>query len=222
MASLIVIAGLGRFGSVLAQALTQSGYEVLGIDRRQEPVRTLADSVSKTVQGDATSAGFWNDLPVKNADIGVVAFGSSVEANVLTAVLMRRVGLKRIIAKSSSELHTDLLRAIGIETIIEPASESALRLAHTLGTPVQDYLEVTADYGIGRISVAEAYKGTSVEELYNRRKSTVLAIRRGQNVVLQPKDTEMVKGKDTLFLAGADEDLRFLAQSLGQAGGSGQ
>jgi len=118
---------------VLAKALARSGYDVLGIDRRQEKVRELAESIDKVVQGEATDPQLWQELPVKGADIGVIAFGSSLEANVLTALLLRQTGVKRVIALSQSDLHTELLRAIGVDQVIEPQVDSALQLAHTLG-----------------------------------------------------------------------------------------
>ncbi|MBI4200265.1 MAG: TrkA family potassium uptake protein [Chloroflexi bacterium] len=210
MAQQVVIAGLGQFGTVLARTLAQLGYDVLAVDRRPEPVRELADIVGSTVQGDTTSPGLWNDLPVKGADTGVVAFGSSMEANVMTTLLLRRLGVKKVIARSDSEFQSELLRAVGVDQVVEPWKESAQRLAHTLGSPIEGYIEMTQDFGVAKVTLAGLPKGVTVRRLYDERGVTVLALRRGDRVVLEPRDDEEVKEDDILIVAGKDENLRAL------------
>jgi trk system potassium uptake protein TrkA len=205
-----VIVGLGRFGSVLAEELTRLGYDVLGVDRRPERVRELAQSISKAVQGEATDPELWKELPVKGAAIGVIAISSSVEANVLTALLLRRVGIKQIIAVSSSELHSELLRAIGVDRIIEPQVDSAMRLAHTLGTRIEDYLEVTKGFGIAKIGANGHWKGMTLRKLQDDEATTVLVLLRGHQVMLEPSETEKIAEGDVLVLGGKDQDLRDL------------
>lgn len=210
MAKNVVVVGLGRFGSVLAKALAKSGYDVLGIDRRQEKVRELTESIDKVIQGEATDPQLWQDLPVKGAEIGVIAFGSSLEANVLTALLLRKTGVKRVIALSQSDLHSELLRAIGVDHIIEPQVDSALQLAHTLGTHMQDYLEVTEDFGVCKITATSQLKQLTVRQLFVEKKVTVLAMHHGSRVILEPPDSHEITEGDTLVVAGRDEHLRVL------------
>jgi trk system potassium uptake protein TrkA len=188
----------------------ESGYDVLGVDRRPERVRDLAESISKAVQGEATDPGLWKDLPVKGAEVGVVAFSSSVESNVFTALLLRKAGVRQVVARSQNDLHSELLRAIGVDHIVEPELESALRLAHILGTHIEDYLEVTQDFGIARITANSRLKGSTVLKLHQEKKVTVLAVRRGNRVILEPRDNEKIADGDTLVFAGKDEDLREL------------
>lgn len=210
MAKNVVIVGLGRFGSVLAKELTQSGYDVLGVDRRPETVREMAQSIGKVVQGDATDTELWKDLPVKGAEAGVVAFSSSIEANVLTALLMRRVGIKRVIAVSRSELHMEVLRAIGVDQIVEPQVDSAMRLAHAFGTSIEDYLEVAEGFGIAKIKANGRWKGSTVQKVQKDEDVTVLALVRGSRVLLVPGENDKIGEGDVLVLAGKDNDLQHL------------
>ena len=212
MAKNVVVVGLGRFGSVLAKALTKSGYDVLGIDRRQEKVRELADSLDKVVQGEATDPRLWQDLPVKGADIGVIAFSSSLEANVLTVLLLRKSGVKRVIALSQSDLHSELLRSIGVDHIVEPQVDSALLLAHTLGTHIQNYLEVTKDFGVCKVTADGQLKQFTVRQLHDEKKVTVLVMHHGSRVIMEPPDSHEIAEGDTLVLAGRDEHLRALTE----------
>jgi len=206
----VVIVGLGRFGAELARALTKSGYDVLGVDRRQEQVRALADSIDKVVQGEATDPQLWQDLPVKGADIGIIAFSSSLEANVLTALLLRKIQVKRVIALSQSDLHSELLRAIGVDQIIEPQVDSALMLAHTLGTQIHDYLEVSEDFGVCKLTADRELKEFTVRQLYEEKKVTVLVMHHGNRVMLEPPDSQQIIEGAALIVAGRDEHLRAL------------
>jgi trk system potassium uptake protein TrkA len=207
MAKNVVVAGLGQFGLVLAKELTHLGYDVLGVDRRPELVREAAQSIGKAVQGDATDPELWQDLPVKGADTGVVAFSSSMEANVLAALLMRRVGVKRVVAMSRNELHSEVLRAIGVEQIVEPQVDTAVRLAHSFGTSIEDYLEITKGLGIAKIATPSRWKDNTVQKLQRDNSVTVLALVRGNRVVLVPSENDKIGEGDVLVLAGKDSAL---------------
>lgn len=210
MAKNVVIVGLGRFGSVLAQELTKLGFDVLGVDRRVERVREMAQGLSKAVQGDATDTELWKDLPVKGAEAGVVAFSSSIEANVLASLLMRRAGVRRVIAVSRSELHTEVLKAIGVDYVVEPQVSSAMRLAHAFGTSIQDYMEVTEGFGVAKIRANGRWKGATVQKVQKDEEVTVLALVRGNRVLLVPSENDKIVDGDVLLLAGKDNDLQDL------------
>ncbi len=210
MAEHVLLAGMGRFGSILAESLAKQGYDVLAVDRRDEPLRAVADRVSKVVRGDATSIALWNDLPVRGATIAIVAFSSNVESNVLTALLFRKLGVKHIIAKSEGPLHTELLQAIGVQAVIEPTKESAERVAHTLGTAMADYVKVTEDFGIAKVVGRRLLIGLTMRTLFKDYNVTPLLICRRDKVMPVPADEERVQRGDILILAGRDRDLRGL------------
>ena len=52
MKSFLVI-GMGRFGTAVAEELTELGQEVFAIDENAESVQRIADDVTQVMQGDA-------------------------------------------------------------------------------------------------------------------------------------------------------------------------
>ena len=52
MESFVVI-GLGRFGMTLARELYRLGHEVLAVDKDEEAVHRVSDSVSHAITADA-------------------------------------------------------------------------------------------------------------------------------------------------------------------------
>ncbi|MEK7777554.1 MAG: NAD-binding protein, partial [Chloroflexota bacterium] len=165
---------------------------------------------TKVVQGDSTSPGLWGDLPTKQVDIGVIAFSTDTAANLLAALLLKKAGVKTIVAKSGGELHTELLEAVGVNRIVEPNKESALRAIHILGTDIEDYMEVTKEFGIARVTGNVQLKGMTIGQLVEKYNVTVVVRLREKRVILEPPDSEEIELGDTMLIVGTDQDIRSL------------
>ena len=70
-----IIFGLGNFGASLAQKLTEAGNEVIGVDNDMDKVDALKESISHTVCMDSTDQFTVSGLPLKDADVVIVAIG---------------------------------------------------------------------------------------------------------------------------------------------------
>src|SRR4051812_253623 len=104
-----VIIGLGRFGSSLGKELIQLGYEVLGIDKDEEVVNEMSSVLTHTYAADSTDEESLRSLGVRNFDCGVVAIGDDIQASILTAILLKDIGVKTVVAKALDELHGRVL-----------------------------------------------------------------------------------------------------------------
>ena len=67
MKSFLVI-GMGRFGTAVAQELTELGQEVLAIDENVESVQRIAEDVTQVMQGDAQDEAVLGAIGVRNFD----------------------------------------------------------------------------------------------------------------------------------------------------------
>ena len=72
-----VIIGLGRFGSSIAKTLYSLGNDVLAIDKDEDIVQEIADSVTHAVQLDATDENALRSLGIRNFDVAVVTIGDN-------------------------------------------------------------------------------------------------------------------------------------------------
>ena len=99
------VIGLGRFGASVATTLHQLGFEVLAIDSNEERVQKFAEQVTHVVQADTTDENTIKALGIRNFDVVVVAIGEDIQANVLTTLLLKDLGVKHIVAKAKSVLH---------------------------------------------------------------------------------------------------------------------
>ncbi len=205
------VIGMGRFGASLARELFQMGYDVLAIDKDEQVTQDLTDHLTYVVKANATSEAVLRELGLSNFDLAVVAIGTDIQASIMTTLLLKTLEVKEVIARANNMLHAQTLERIGADKVLFPENEAGIRLAHTLFNPdIQEYLEVTPNFGLSKVRPPEHAIGHTLEEVglagtRDRYGVSVIAIRRGREPILLPaKDEEIMKG-DILFVAGNDE-----------------
>ena len=119
MESFVVI-GLGRFGMTLARELYRLGHEVLAVDKDEEAVHRVSDSVSHVITADARDEQVLKSIGVRNFDHAVVAFADNIQDNILITLMLKELGVKNVIAKGNDDLHVKVLKRIGADRIVFP------------------------------------------------------------------------------------------------------
>ena len=134
----------------------------------------------------------------------------------MASVLLKTIGVKFVVARAQDALHANTLRRIGVDRIVQPEEEMGTRLAHSFfNTSVEEYIELTPNYGISRFRVPERFDGTSLQELgfSSPRDSyglTPVALCRKRKVTLNPDLTFKLKSNDFVIVAAHDSDLESL------------
>ena len=209
----IAVLGLGRFGQTVARELTRIGHDVLAIDCNERVVQDIAADVTQAVEADMTNQDTLRDMGVARFDVAIVAISSSLETSILTTVVLKRLGVQRIVAKAATELHGSILEQLGVSRVVHPDREMGLQVAHSFAAPgVLDYFDVAPGYGFARVGVAELLAGKQlgaldVQDTYG---VALIALRRGNTVTLNPQPAEVLRATDELIVAGLDEDLERL------------
>jgi trk system potassium uptake protein TrkA len=161
-----IIIGLGNFGSSLAERLTRTGNEVIGVDNEITKVEALKESITHTVCLDCTDPQAVSYLPIKDTDVVIICIGENEGVNIMATALMKRLNVKRLIGRAVSPLHEGVLEAMGIEEFVHPEDETAERWAKKLNlTGVIDSFEVEGNYSIIEATVPKKYEGKTLLEL---------------------------------------------------------
>ena len=209
MKSYIVI-GLGRFGQTLARQLCMLGAEVLALDKRGDLVQQVADDVTHAVVGDGQDKEVLRALGARNFDCGIIAIGSNLAASVLTAMNLKELGVPYIVCKAHDETHRRVLEKLGVDRVVIPEQENAIRLARSLASPnVLDYIELSHDYGIIEVPTPKGWLGSSLRKLNVRAKLgvNIIAVERdGKVEVTLDPDRELSDG-DVLVVLGDNKAL---------------
>ncbi|WP_366922547.1 TrkA family potassium uptake protein [Metallumcola ferriviriculae] len=208
------VLGLGRFGSSVAETLTELGHEVLAIDIDETKVQHLADVVTHAVQADGMDEETLRSLGVRNFDVAVVAIGKDIQANILVTVILKELGVKYIVSKAQNELHGKVLERVGADKVVYPERDMGHRVANNLvSANVLDYIELAQDYSIMEIVAPGIAHGKSLGELNLRARHgvSVLAVKTGEKINVAPGADAIIKENDVLVVVGENRAIQNLA-----------
>ncbi len=161
-----VVFGLGSFGAALAKQLLALGHEVIGVDQRMEMVDRFKHSITHAIALDSTNKEAVEQLPLNDIEAAIVGIGENEGAIIMTAALLKQMGVKRIICRVLSPVQRIVLEAMDIQEFVYPEAYSAERLALKLDLPgVVDSFQINPDYRLLEVGVPERYIGSSIIEL---------------------------------------------------------
>lgn len=208
-----VIIGLGRFGTAIASELSALGHEVLAVDVDEERVQQVADHVTHAVTGDGRNIEVLRALGVRNFDCVMVAMGSDVGNSALITLNLKELGVKEVICKAQSHVHSRVLEKIGADRVVFPEYEMGAKLAQGLSSSnVLNFIELSEDYGILELSAPQSWQGKSLRELdvRNRHHVNVIAIRKNGELNVAPSPDLPLESGDQVVALGRYEDINLL------------
>jgi trk system potassium uptake protein TrkA len=219
----VAVVGLGRFGSAVAEALSELGHDVIGVDSDEEKVRNLAETLGHVMQLDATDEKALTAAGLSDVEIAIVSIGENVESSVLIVMVLKELGVTHIIAKATTPLHGRILRRLGVSRVVFPEREMAVRLAHSLAVPnVLDYVELSRDFSIIELPTPQEFVGKTLREVGLRATYGVnlIALKRraeaaGDMVTdIAPSPDAPLHAGDTLVLLGRHDRLLALHEQV--------
>ena len=80
MSKQFAVIGMGRFGSSVAHALYEMGYEVMGIDEDEERINENIQNVTHSVAADSTDEMALREIGIRNFDVVVVSIGDCTDS----------------------------------------------------------------------------------------------------------------------------------------------
>jgi len=203
----VVVIGLGRFGSSLALELMKSGAEVLGIDGDEEIVQAHNGLLTHVVRADSTKEETLRQLAVPDFESAVVAIGGDIQANILTASLLLKLGIPNIWAKAVSNPHGEILEQLGVAHVIYPEKDMGKRVAHLVRGAMQDYIEIGENFSLVKTNPPRSIIGVPLGEARVRATHgvTVTAFHRpGVGWSYTDLDT-VIEAGDVILIAGKPE-----------------
>ena len=118
----VMIAGGGRVGKRLAGSL-EGQCQVKVIEADQQRCRLLADDLPSdmlVLQGDASDEDLLTDENVGDMDL-FVAVTSDDEDNIMSAMLAKRLGARRVMAIVNRRAYADMIQGGAIDIAVSPA-----------------------------------------------------------------------------------------------------
>lgn len=213
-----VVIGLGRFGGSIVNELVELDADVMAIDISPDRVEEFAQIATTAVAADTTDESALRSLGIRNFEHVVVAIGENIQASILTTLILKEIGVKRITVKAQNDYHAKVLRKIGADQVVHPERDMGKRIANNLvSNNILDYLELSDEYSIAEIRANEKLAGYTLIDLDIRAKYgvNIVAIKRDAQILVSPQAIEEIQLNDILIVIGSDLDIhRFEKKAL--------
>jgi trk system potassium uptake protein TrkA len=203
----IIIVGGGNIGLFTAKELEQHqpGVKVRLIERDKERAERAADELERIVvlHGDGLDQSMLREAGVRQAET-LIALTNNDEVNIITSMIAKRMGCKRVMALVNNPEYTAMLQSLDIDTFLDPrATTISTILQHVRRGRIKGLHSIRA--GAAEVIEAEALEtsplvGRPLREAKLPDGLIVGAIVRGQEVVPARGDTEiMAKDRVVIF-----------------------
>ena len=204
------VVGLGKFGYHITKTLAESGVEVIACDKEEEKVRRVADFVTSAYVMDATEEKALLESGIASADTIIISIGSNIEASLLVVVQLLNLGAKELIVKAVNELHGQILEKLGVKRVVYAEKEMGIKIAKSLTMGVMEEIDFAGKYKIFEIKIPKPWIGKNLQTLDLRKKYdiSVLAIKRGEKIVVNPKPEEALQASDVLLILAKESSLK--------------
>ena len=204
------VIGLGRFGLSIATKLYEAGQEVMGIDIDEERIDDGKLVVTHAVVLDSTEEESLRSVGIRNFDYVIVAIGNDMQASILTVMLLKEMGVEKVIAKALNKRHGQVLTKVGADWVIHPERDMGERVAHQLLSPnVLNYIELSSEYNIEEIMIPSGMTRKNLRDLDLRAKYNVnaIAIVSNENLIISPSPEQVLQEGDKLVVIGHRDDI---------------
>lgn len=227
---IVAVIGLGTFGAKTAVRLFEKGAEVLAIDSRPELVDRIKDKVSHAICIDVTQEKSLRAVNISDVDTAVVAIGDNIEMSIMAVAMLRKLGVGRVIARATTQLHEHILREIGASEIIKVEEEMGEIVASKIAAPhVLQRYNFAAGYSIVEIRLGKSFEGRTLVESQIRQNYSlnIVALQKrvpyiseegkaSYRVVINdsPLPMDVIEADDVVVLVGSEKNLDRLFQDL--------
>lgn len=220
----IMLAGGGNIGRRLAKTL-EGNYQVKLIDHNIDRSTALANELEKTIVllGDAADEELLLEENIENTDV-FCALTNDDEANILSAMLAKRLGARKVMALINRASYVDLVESGDIDIAISPQVATIGSLlthirrgdmvnVHSLRRGAAEAIEAIAHGDKTNSKVV----GSTIEDLKLPQGTTIGAIVRGDQVIIAHHDT-VIESEDHVILFLMDKNRIQEVERLFQVG----
>jgi trk system potassium uptake protein len=206
----VFIAGGGNIGSRLARALEQTN-QVKVIERNPERARLISEQLNKAIVlvGDAADEDLLLEENIDSVDV-FCALTNAEEANILSAMLAKRLGAKKVMALINRPSYAELVESGTIDVAISPQQVTIGSLlahvrrgdvvkVHSLKRGAAEAIEAVAH---GSADVSKVV-GRKIGDIELPRGAIIAAVVRGEDVIIAHHDT-VIETDDHLILFMTD------------------
>ncbi|SHI36476.1 potassium channel family protein [Pseudobutyrivibrio xylanivorans] len=170
MKKTIAVLGLGKYGISLAKSMYEMGADVLVVDNDPDKLKDMDGYCTASVCADLTNEDEVEMLGLKNMDIVAVAMAGNLSASIMSVAVAKELKVPLIVAKSSSDRMTSILKKIGADKVIVPEEYGGEQSARILASDTfLDYFKVDENLCMVEMLPLPKWVGKNMVELNLRK-----------------------------------------------------
>ena len=229
----IIIEGAGQVGSHLAKMLSMESNDITVIDDDPSRIRELASTADvATLQGPPSTIGILREAGCAGADLFIAVNPMMDQSvNIVSALLAKKLGTKRAIARIDDEEYLSpenkiLFKDMGLDMMFFPeksaSDEIVDMLRHSASTDSMDFargklqlvvFKLDDDSPLLDMTVAEFSQ--AVKQVQEGADFRIVAISRGGKTIIPSFDTNF-KYHDYLYIISCRDGMPALMKYLGK------
>ena len=204
----IAIIGGGNVGLKLAKSLEGMKFKTKIIERDEERCNYLSEQLSDAliINGDGTDLELLNEEDIADSDV-VVSVTNNDEKNLLCSLLVKQLGVKRVISRVSKVTNAELFNKVGVDVSISTQTATLNEIKSNLcGTNIG--ILATVEQGKGEvltILLPDKFKTTKIMDLKLPAKGIVGIVQRRNRIII-PHGTTQIMGGDNLIIFTLSEN----------------
>lgn len=198
----VAIIGGGNVGYMLAKSLEDMKIKTKIIEKNYERCEFLSQELDKTlvINGDGTNLKLLDEEEIGSCDVAI-AVTNNDERNLLCSLLVKQLGVKRVIARVSKVLNIPLFEKVGIDVAVSPKTSAINEVRNDIDETNVDIL-ATVEQGeaeVLEILVHGEFNDKKIMDLRFPAPAIVGIIQRRANVII-PKGDTVLKTHDILII----------------------
>ena len=207
----LMFAGGGNIGKRLAEAL-EKDFQVKLIERDKRRAQEIAEDLPKTIvlHGDVSDEDLLLEENIENTDV-FCAVTNDDEANILSAMLAKRLGARTVMALINRAAYVDMVQSGPVDIAISPQQATIgslltyvrrgdVVMVHALRRGAAEAIEAVAHGDRGSSKVV----GRTIDEIDLPKGASIGAIVRGDEVLIAHHDT-VIEAEDHVILFLVDK-----------------
>lgn len=201
----ILLVGVNRFGSLLANQFSKLGHEIMAIDKNEDRVNAILPVVTDAQIGDSTNEAFLRSLGINNYDVCIVTIGSDFQSSLETTSLLKELGGKMVVSRADRDVQAKFLLRNGADEVIIPEKQIAQWAAIRYGSEhVLDYLKLDDDHAIYELPVPKDWIGKSIAKMDVRKKFgiNILGVKENGKMNLSFTPETVLSGDKSILVLG--------------------
>ena len=213
----VAIIGGGNVGFMLAKTLEDVKIKTKIIEKNYERCQYLAQELNKTlvINGDGTNLKLLDEEEIGGCDVAISVTNND-ERNLLCSLLVKQLGVTRVISRVSKVLNIPLFEKVGIDIAVSAKNSALNEVRNDIDETNVDIL-ATVEQGqaeVLEIPVNYEFNSKLIKDLRFPKPAIIGVVQRRNHVIIPKGDTE-IKENDILIIFTMADSVPIIKQYFG-------